>query len=135
MATTDLIRSDFGAQLRPLTALHYVRTMRGATQAHLIQASNGRVYLVKFQNNPYRSRVLASEFLATRLGLWLGLSMPLVQIIEVPETLVNHALLRIEDQKNRLVRCASGRQLAIHYVPDSVSVLPRGLDTRLTVSN
>ncbi len=46
-----------------------------------MRASDGELYAVKFQNNPDRSRALASEFLATRLGLWLGLPMAQVEVI------------------------------------------------------
>jgi hypothetical protein len=41
--------------------------------------------------------VLANEFLATRLGLWLGLPMPQVAVIEVSDWLIaNNPDLRIE---------------------------------------
>ncbi len=132
MATTDLICSPLEAQPRCLSAVQHVRTMRGGTQAHLMKASDGRLYVVKFQNNPFHSRVLAGEFLATRLGLWLGLSMPPVEVIEVPEWLVNRSLLRIEDEENRLTRCASGRQLAFRYVAHAIDVLPKKSFPQLT---
>ena len=96
----------------PLAAVQYVRRLNGSTQAHLVLASNGGLFAVKFQNNPYGGRALASELLATRLGLWLGLPMAEVEVIEVSEWLVNHSLLRIENE-DRLTRCASGRQLAL----------------------
>src|ERR1700746_2839902 len=102
MADIDLTRSVLTAQPArpgpglPLFAVRYLRKLNGGTQAHLMQASDGDLYAVKFQNTPSTARALASEFLATRLGLWLGLPMPLVEIIEVPEALVNHVLLRIE---------------------------------------
>src|SRR5579864_3414886 len=110
MADIDLTRSILTAQpLRPdapLYAVRHVRRLNGGTQAHLMQASDGDLYAVKFQNNPFSARALASEFLATRLGLWLGLPMPQVEVIEVSDWLVNHELLRIEAD-HRLTRCAS----------------------------
>ncbi len=57
----------------PLSAIQHIRKMRGNTQAHLMRGSDGHLYVVKFQNNPLHPRVLANEFLAARLGLWLGL--------------------------------------------------------------
>jgi hypothetical protein len=90
--------------------------MNGGTQSHLLRASDGLLYGIKFQNNPQHARILASEFLATKIGLWLGLPMPQVEVINVPEWLVNHTLeLRIESDC-KLVRCSSGRQLAFRYV-------------------
>lgn len=131
MAAIDLTRSILSAQpLRPdwpISAVRYIRRLNGGTQAHLMQASDDALYAVKFQNNPFTSRALASEFLATRLGLWLGLPMPQVEVIEVPDWLVNRELLRIEiDDRQRLVRCASGRQLALRYVSHALEALPRG---------
>ena len=96
-----------------------------------MEASDGGLYAVKFQNNPQSARALASEFLATRLGLWLGLPMPQVEIIQISDWLVTHDLLRIETD-NRLTRCASGRQLAFRYMPDALEHLPRGLFDRVT---
>jgi hypothetical protein len=134
MDDIDLTRSVVGAQPfrpSPLSAVQYIRKMRGQTQAHLMRASDDNLYVTKFQNNPDKSRVLAGEFLATRLGLWLGLPMPQVEVIEVPEWLVNHALLRIEDGA-RLTRCASGRQLAFRYMPDALESLPKGSFDQVT---
>lgn len=129
MADIDLTRSIPTAQAFrpdiPLYAVRYIRKLNGGTQAHLMQASEGGLYAVKFQNNPFSARALASEFLATRLGLWLGLPMPQVEIIEVPDSLVNRELLRIENE-NRLIRCASGRQLAFRYISYALETLPDG---------
>lgn len=106
----------------PLSAVQYIRRLSGSTQAYLMSASSGGLFAVKFQNNPYGGRALASEFLAIRLGLWLGLPMAEVEVIEVSEWLVNHSLLRIEN-KDRLIRCASGRQLALRYMPRALESL------------
>ncbi len=111
-----------------LLAVRYLRRLNGGTQAHLMQASDGNLYAVKFQNNPFSSRALASEFLATRLGLWLGLPMLHVEVIYVPDWLVNRELLRI-DNEGRLIRCASGRQLAFRYLCDAQDSLPKRLQT------
>jgi hypothetical protein len=92
--------------------------MNGGTQSHLLRASDGLLYVTKFQNNPQHTRILASEFVATKIGLWLGLPMPQVEIIDVPEWLINRTSeLRIEDD-HRLIRCSSGRQLAFRYLAD-----------------
>lgn len=128
MAAIEVNRSCLRTQLRPLTAVQFLRTLRGGTQAHLMRASDGDLYAVKFQNNPFSARSLASEFLATRLGLWLGLPMPHIAVIEVPDWLVNHELLRIEiDDEKRLVRCATGRQLGIRYLAHALTALPKSV--------
>ena len=68
-----------------LSAVQQVRRMRGGSQSHLMRASDGGFVVVKFQNNPQSVRVLANEFLATRIGLYLGLPMPEVAVIEVSD--------------------------------------------------
>src|SRR6266481_4008596 len=98
MATLDLKRSPLPLQAcrvpavpAPLSAIQHIRKMQGATQAHLMRGSDGNLYVVKFQTNPVHPRVLANEFLATRLGLWLGLPMPQVGVIEVSSWLIAHS--------------------------------------------
>ncbi len=74
-----------------LTAVQQIRRMRGGSQSHLMRASDGHYYITKFQNNPQHCRVLANEFLASRLGLYLGLPMPEVAVIEVSDWLVSNS--------------------------------------------
>src|ERR1700694_2037130 len=103
----------------PLSAVQHIRRMRGSTQAHLMRASDGRLYITKFRENPLHPRVLANELLATRLGLWLGLPMPEVEVIEVSGWLIAHTpALRIEIAESRIT-CSTGLQLASLYVADS----------------
>jgi hypothetical protein len=59
--------------------------MRGGSQAHLLEASNGRSYVVKFENNPQHRRILANEWIAARFLCYLGLSTPEVAMIQVTE--------------------------------------------------
>jgi hypothetical protein len=102
----------------PLYAVQQIRRMRGGSQAHLMRASDGAFYVVKFTNSPQGTRILANEFLASRLGLWLGLPVPPVEVMDVSEWLIEHTPeLRIEvgDQS---VPCASGRQVASRYAGD-----------------
>jgi hypothetical protein len=47
-------------------------------------------YVVKFRNNPQHERVLANEFLATRLAERVGLPVPAAEVVEVPPWLVEH---------------------------------------------
>ncbi|HKN37440.1 MAG TPA: hypothetical protein VJX16_29710 [Terriglobales bacterium] len=67
-------------------------------------------------NPPQHIRVLANEMLATRLGLALGLPMPQVVVIEVSDSLIEHA----EDLRIQLagqeIPCRSGKQLGSLYV-------------------
>lgn len=115
-----------------ISAVQHLRKLRGGSQSHLLQASDGAWYVTKFQNNPQHVRVLANEMLATRLGLALGLPMPRVETIAVSDWLIEHTDdLRI-DLGDRKIPCQSGEQLGSLYGgPDSpgrtLDYLPRYL--------
>ncbi len=103
----------------PLSAVQHIRPMRGGSQSHLMRASDGAYYVVKFQNNPQHVRVLANELIAGRLGRWLGLPIPPVEVISVSSWLVEHSPeLRVRTAGGS-ERCSSGLQLASFYgMPD-----------------
>lgn len=74
-----------------ISAVQYLRSLRGGAQSHLLRASDNCCYVTKFMNNPQHIRVLANEMLATRLGLALGLSMPRAEVIDVSDWLIDHS--------------------------------------------
>jgi hypothetical protein len=101
-----------------LSAVEHIRKMRGGSQAHLMRASDGNLYVTKFQNNPGGVRTLASEFFATKLALFLDLPTAEVQVIDVPEALIaGTPALRIEIDGSSLP-CLSGAQLGSRYAGD-----------------
>ena len=101
-----------------LSAVQHLRRMRGGTQAHLMRASDGNLFVVKFQNNPEHVRALASEFFATKLGLFLGLPMAEAVVIEVSDWLIEHTPeLRIEIG-NTTIPCVAGLHFASRYAAD-----------------
>ena len=99
-----------------ISAIQHLRPLRGGAQAHLLRASDGACYVIKFQNNPQHIRVLANEMFATDLGLALGLPMPRVEVIEVSDWLIEQT----EDLRISLggakIPCRSGKQLGSLYV-------------------
>src|SRR6267154_1759372 len=101
---------------KALSAARHVRRMPGGTQPQLIHASDGKLYVTKFKNNPLHIRVLANEFLATRLGLWLGLPMPHVGTMEVSEWLVAHSPELSIEIGETIIPCSTGLQFASPYV-------------------
>jgi hypothetical protein len=101
-------------------ALQHLRKMRGGSQSHLLQASDGAYYVTKFQNNPQHIRVLANEMFATNLGQWLGLPMPRVGVIDVSNWLIEHTdELRVELGRT-VTPCSSGKQLASLFAADKL---------------
>lgn len=102
----------------PVDAVQHVRRMRGGAQAHLMRAEDGHYYVVKFQNNPQHLKVLANEFLATRLAEKLGLPVPATEIITVSDWLVqNTPELRFE-MAGHSILCRAGLQFGAQYVCD-----------------
>ena len=104
--------------LPALAAVQQIRRMRGGSQSHLMRASDGHYYITKFKNNPQHCRVLANEFLASRLGLYLGLPMPEVAVIEVSDWLVNNTPELRFDVAGLATPCSTGLQLGSRYVAD-----------------
>jgi hypothetical protein len=91
-------------------ATQAIRRMRGGAQSHLMLASDGQPYVVKFQNNPQHTRVLANEFLATRLAEAIGLSVPQCEVVEVTDWLIDNSTELTLTYENREERCLSGLQ-------------------------
>ncbi len=101
-----------------LVAVEHVRQMRGGAQAHLMRASDSNFYVVKFANNPQHIRVLANELFGTLIAQALGLPVPEISPIEVPDSLITYSPdLHIEIGGIH-TKCSSGLQLAIRYVAD-----------------
>ena len=89
MAAHDVLNLSTWKQSHPvLAAVQHIRRMRGGSQAHLLAASDGNLYITKFQNNPQHVRILASEFLATRLAHSLHLPVSQAEVIAVSDCLI-----------------------------------------------
>jgi hypothetical protein len=67
----------------PIQARRMVRKMRGGAQAHLLEASDGHFYVVKFLGNPQHRRVLTNELVAGIILKYLQISSPETMLIEV----------------------------------------------------
>lgn len=94
----------------------HVRAMRGGAQGHLMLGEDDHLYVVKFRNNPQTMRVLANEFLATRLADLAGLSVPACEVVEVTEWLIKTTPeLRIKLAHSNEV-CQAGLQFGSRFV-------------------
>ena len=97
-------------------AVQHIRRMRGGAQGQLMLGADGHVYVVKFQNNPQHMRVLANEFLASRLAAAAGLTAPEAELVEVSSWLVeNTPELEIDLGRTR-VKCQPGLQFGSRFV-------------------
>jgi hypothetical protein len=99
-------------------ATQHVRRMRGGAQGHLMRASDGHFYVVKFRNNPQDRRVLANDLIANRLAERVGLPVPVARVIEVKQWLVEHSPDLNIQLAGRVIPCQSGLAFASRYVVD-----------------
>jgi hypothetical protein len=96
-------------------AVQQIRRMRGGAQGQLMLGADGHIYVVKFQNNPQHRRVLANEFLASRLAAAAGLTVPHVELVEVSSWLIeNTPELEIDLGRSR-ERCQPGLQFGSRF--------------------
>ena len=97
-------------------AVQQIRKMRGGAQGQLMLGADGHVYVVKFQNNPQHTRVLANEFLASRLAAAVGLTAAETELVEVSNWLVEHTPELEMDLGKTRVRCQAGLQFGSRFV-------------------
>jgi hypothetical protein len=79
--------------------------------------ADGKLWVVKFQNNPQHRRVLANEFLATRLAAAAGLTVPVCDVVEVTGWLVANTLdMVVELPRGQRERYVPGLQFGSQFV-------------------
>lgn len=89
---------------------HFGNVGVGITSPQLFRANDQKFYVVKLQNNRMGSKVLASEFLASKLGETMGLCFPVSSIIEITEQTIQ--------QSSKLIAAGvvPGRHFASQYL-------------------
>jgi hypothetical protein len=90
--------------------------MRGGAQGHLMLGADDFLYVVKFQNNPQDIRVLANEFMATRLAQAAGLSVPICAVVEVTPWLVETTPELLIKLAHSTEPCRPGLQFGSQFV-------------------
>ncbi len=96
-------------------AVQQIRRMRGGAQGQLMLGADGRIYVVKFQNNPQHRRVLANEFLASRLAAAAGLTVPESEVVEVSSWLIENSPELEMDLGRTRQRCQPGLQFGSRF--------------------
>ena len=110
-----------------------VRGLHGGSQPHLMQASDGHLYVVKFRNNPQGIRVLINELLASRIAEIIGLPVPKVEVIRIDDGLTRSLKIELAGGS---VPVEAGLHCASRLVVDPVKgrfydFLPAGELTRI----
>jgi hypothetical protein len=101
--------------------LEQVRRMRGGAQSHLMRCESKATlgeesyYVVKFQNNPQGTRILANELLGTRLAARMGLPVPPASVVEVREELIAHTDDLVIELGRGRAPCKAGLQFGSRY--------------------
>jgi hypothetical protein len=102
-------------------ATQKVCRMRGGTQAQLLLCSDSGYYVVKFQNNPQGSIVLASDLLGTLLANRLGLPAQHPVLVDVREDLIRDTEDMVIEVRGGRVPCQSGLCFGSRYPHDEIS--------------
>ena len=98
-------------------AVQAIRRMRGGAQSQLMLGADGRLWVVKFQNNPQHLRVLANEMIATRLAEAAGLTVPATDVVEVTEWLIaNTPGMHVELARGPAQRYTAGLQFGSQFI-------------------
>ena len=114
--------SEIPSESVTVAARHLIRKMRGGTQAHLVRASDGHCYVVKFVNNPQHRRILVNELISAVLIEHLGIASPRVKLIETTAEFLAanpHVHIQLRSQK---VLPAPGLHLGSRYPGDPAQV-------------
>ena len=91
--------------------------MRGGAQSQLMLGADGKLWVVKFQNNPQHLRILANELIATRLAQAAGLTVPHSDVVEVTQWLIeNTADMHIELAHGKREKVCHGLQFGSQFV-------------------
>jgi hypothetical protein len=81
-----------------------------------MRCADGNFYVVKFRNNPQHMRVLANELLATRLAESAGLPVPVTDVVEVGDWLVDHTPELNIQLAGNTIPCQPGLQFGSRFV-------------------
>lgn len=106
-----------GGRRLAVTAVQTIRRMRGGAQSQLMLGADGRLWVVKFRNNPQGERVLANELIATRLAEAIGLSVPQTDVVDVSAWLIeNSPEMWVDAGRGERARCAAGLAFGSMFV-------------------
>jgi len=96
-------------------AVEHIRRMRGGAQSHLMRCDDGGYYVVKFQNNPQHTRILANEMLGTRIAARMGLPVPRTEVVEVRRELIEMTADLVMQLGQGSMPCRPGMQFGSRF--------------------
>ena len=78
--------------------------------------ADGHAYVVKFQNNPQHIRVLANEYIASKIAAAAGLTVPAVEVVDVKAWLIENTPELEMDFGRTRERCHPGLHFGSRFV-------------------
>ncbi len=99
----------------------------GVTAPQFFRADDGNIYIVKLQSNKLGLKVLVSEFLAARLGEFMGICFPPSDIIRIDEEMLQKDPLLI------VLGVKAGRHFASQYMAGAEYVNKHNLSKAVNV--
>ncbi len=108
--------------IRVLTALEYLGAVGvGVTAPQMFRANDGKMYVVKLQNNRLGAKVLVNEYVACWFGQYMGLCFPPSDVIEISEQVL------YKNPKLREAKITSKLHFASQYIHKNRYVSKRDL--------
>ena len=100
-----------------VNAIQVISRLRGGAQSRMMLCDDRNLWVIKFKNNPQHLRVLANELMATQMAETVGLSVPVVGIVNVSKSLIKSSPeLYIDTGAGCREDCSSGLQFGSKFV-------------------
>ena len=108
--------------LRTVTATRYVTPLReGGSLPAIVEADDQGLYVLKFRGAGQGARALIAELVAGEIARTLGLAVPEIVLVELAAEL---ARTEPDPEIQHLIRASAGLNLALDYLPGSVTFDP-----------
>src|SRR4051812_42135636 len=108
--------------MRTVAATRYVTPLReGGSLPAIVEADDAGLYVLKFRGAGQGPKVLIAELVAGELARAAGLAIPEIVLIELDADL---ARTEPDPEIQQLIRASAGLNLALDYLPGSVTFDP-----------
>src|SRR5882672_12014975 len=108
--------------LRTVKATRYVTPLReGGSLPAIVEADDAGLYVLKFRGAGQGAKVLVAELIVGELARVAGLAVPEIVLIELDPNL---ARTEPDPEIQQLIRASAGLNLALDYLPGSVTFDP-----------
>lgn len=113
--------------LRTVDATRYVTPLReGGSMPAIVEADDLGMYVLKFRGAGQGPLALVAELIAGEIGRALGLTVPELVFMEVDAALGRN---EADSEIRELLRASVGLNLALDYLPGSITFDPAARDT------